>query len=55
MLAPSTPLPETGTNAVGDEALEAGSSYVDVRDLAQAHVKAIQKEKAAGERIIISV
>jgi len=25
-----------------------------VRDLAQAHVKTIQKEKAAGERIVIS-
>ncbi|KAI0367230.1 NAD-P-binding protein [Pilatotrama ljubarskyi] len=31
-----------------------GSSYVDVRDLAQAHVLAITKPEAAGERIIVS-
>ncbi|KAH9918743.1 NAD(P)-binding protein [Epithele typhae] len=31
-----------------------GSSYVDVRDLALAHVLALQKQDAAGQRIIVS-
>lgn len=31
-----------------------GSAYVDVRDLAEAHVKSLEKEKAGGERIIVS-
>ncbi|KAK7472032.1 hypothetical protein VKT23_000143 [Stygiomarasmius scandens] len=41
--------PEAG--AAGNKA---GSEWVDVRDLAEAHVRALQKEEAAGERIIIS-
>jgi nucleoside-diphosphate-sugar epimerase len=31
-----------------------GLSYVDVRDLAEAHVKSLEAEKAGGERIIVS-
>jgi len=31
-----------------------GFCWVDVRDLADAHVKALEKEAAGGERIIIS-
>ena len=31
-----------------------GSSYVDVRDLAEAHVRSFEREEAGGERIIIS-
>ncbi|KZT02608.1 NAD(P)-binding protein [Laetiporus sulphureus 93-53] len=31
-----------------------GSSWIDVRDLADAHLLALQKEEAGGERIIIS-
>ncbi|KAK7472035.1 hypothetical protein VKT23_000146 [Stygiomarasmius scandens] len=33
---------------------KAGSEWVDVRDLAEAHIRALQREEAAGERIIIS-
>lgn len=31
------------------------NSWVDVRDIAQAHVVALQKPKAGGERILVSV
>jgi nucleoside-diphosphate-sugar epimerase len=31
-----------------------GSSWIDVRDLAIAHVKAIENEEAGGERIIVA-
>jgi hypothetical protein len=31
-----------------------GGCWVDVRDLALAHVRALQKEEAGGERIIIT-
>lgn len=31
-----------------------GSGWVDVRDLAEAHVRALSKEEAGGERIIVS-
>ena len=30
-----------------------GSSFVDVRDLANAHVLALRKEAAGGERILV--
>ncbi|THU98022.1 D-lactaldehyde dehydrogenase [Dendrothele bispora CBS 962.96] len=33
---------------------KAGSEWVDVRDLAEAHIRALQREEAANERIIIS-
>ncbi|KAI0827010.1 NAD-P-binding protein [Trametes gibbosa] len=40
---------------IDDEGLaNTGSSYVDVRDLALAHVLALQKSEAGGERIIVS-
>ncbi|KAH0589925.1 hypothetical protein H2248_000115 [Termitomyces sp. 'cryptogamus'] len=32
-----------------------GSAYIDVRDVAEAHTLALEKEAAGGERIIISV
>jgi nucleoside-diphosphate-sugar epimerase len=31
-----------------------GSGWVDVRDLAEAHVRALEREAAGGERIIIA-
>ena len=31
-----------------------GSTYIDVRDVAEAHTLALEKEAAGGERIIIS-
>ena len=31
-----------------------GSCFVDVRNLAEAHVKSLEVEKAGGERIIVS-
>ena len=41
--------------AVGSDFLsQNGSCYVDVRDLAEAHRLALEKEKAGGERIIIN-
>jgi nucleoside-diphosphate-sugar epimerase len=36
------------------EALSAGGAWVHVRDLAEAHVLALEKESAGGERIIAS-
>ncbi|EFI28545.1 D-lactaldehyde dehydrogenase [Coprinopsis cinerea okayama7 len=36
------------------QALSASNSWVDVRDLADAHILALEKEAAGGERIIIS-
>jgi nucleoside-diphosphate-sugar epimerase len=42
------------SGTVSGEALTKGSSWIDVRDLGLAHVKAIQKEEAGGERIIVS-
>lgn len=32
-----------------------GSCWVDVRDIAEAHVRSLEKEAAGGERIIVSV
>lgn len=31
-----------------------GSGWVDVRDLAEAHVRALSREEAGGQRIIVS-
>ena len=40
---------------VGNEFLsQNGSCYADVRDLAEAHRLALEKEEAGGERIIIN-
>jgi hypothetical protein len=36
------------------EVLKQSSAYIDVRDLAEAHVRALKEEKAGGERIIVS-
>lgn len=33
---------------------EGGSAWVDVRDVAEAHVRALEREGAGGERIIVS-
>ncbi|KAK7472041.1 hypothetical protein VKT23_000152 [Stygiomarasmius scandens] len=41
------PIDGTGSN-------KADSEWVDVRDLAEAHVRALQKQEAGGERIIVS-
>ncbi|KAK7471936.1 hypothetical protein VKT23_000042 [Stygiomarasmius scandens] len=41
--------PEAGVGAN-----KAGSTWVDVRDLAEAHVRALEREEAGGERIIVS-
>ena len=35
-------------------ALNGSQSWIDVRDVALAHVLALQKEEAGGERIIVS-
>ena len=35
-------------------ALLQGSCWIDVRDLGEAHVRALEKEAAGGERIIVS-
>ncbi|RDB27412.1 hypothetical protein Hypma_004368, partial [Hypsizygus marmoreus] len=41
--------------AFSKEALETqGSGWIDVRDVAEAHVRALEKEAAGGERIIVS-
>lgn len=32
-----------------------GSSWIDVRDLAEAHTRALEKAEAGGERIIVCV
>ncbi|TBU38649.1 NAD(P)-binding protein [Dichomitus squalens] len=37
-----------------DALVTIGSSYVDVRDLAQGHLLAVTKQEASGERIIVS-
>ena len=34
--------------------VKGGHTWVDVRDLAEAHVRALEKEEAGGERIITS-
>ena len=42
-------------NAAGNDFLaKTGSSWIDVRDVAEAHALALQKEAAGGERIIIN-
>ncbi|KAF8999637.1 hypothetical protein BDQ17DRAFT_1360724 [Cyathus striatus] len=42
-------------NVPGTKAsLEGGSAWIDVRDVAEAHVRALEKEAAGGERIIVS-
>ncbi|KAI0634997.1 NAD(P)-binding protein [Trametes polyzona] len=46
----------TGTSGMSPEVLaRAGTSWVDVRDVAEAHVLALLKPEAGGERIILSV
>ena len=37
-----------------DSMLVGSYSYIDVRDVALAHVVALEKEEAAGQRIIVS-
>jgi len=37
-----------------EESATGGSSWIDVRDLAEAHTKALEKEAASGERIIVA-
>ncbi|PPQ72545.1 hypothetical protein CVT25_004879, partial [Psilocybe cyanescens] len=37
-----------------DEILQGGYNYIDVRDLADAHVESLKKEAAGGERVIVS-
>jgi nucleoside-diphosphate-sugar epimerase len=37
-----------------DKTANEGSAWIDVRDLAQYHVRALQNEPAGGERIIVS-
>ena len=37
-----------------EEELLSGGSWVDVRDVAEAHVVALEKEEAADERILVS-
>jgi nucleoside-diphosphate-sugar epimerase len=34
--------------------IKGGNTWVDVRDLAEAHVRALEREGAGGERIIVS-
>lgn len=46
-------LPDAG-GKTHEDLVKQGSSWVDVRDLAEAHVKVLEKEEAGGERIIIS-
>ncbi|KAF8999630.1 hypothetical protein BDQ17DRAFT_1308413 [Cyathus striatus] len=42
-------------NVPGTKAsLEASNAWIDVRDVAEAHVRALEKETAGGERIIVS-
>lgn len=42
-------------NAAGNEFLaNVGGNWVDVRDLAEAHTLALEKEAAGGQRIIVS-
>lgn len=46
---------DASVEAVGSNFLsQNGSCYVDVRDLAEAHRLALEKEGAGGERIIIN-
>ncbi|KAF5320351.1 hypothetical protein D9611_011300 [Ephemerocybe angulata] len=35
------------------EAMQSNQGWIDVRDLAEAHVRALEKEKAGGERILV--
>jgi nucleoside-diphosphate-sugar epimerase len=37
-----------------EEFLKHGSCFIDVRNLAEAHVKSLEIEEAGGERIIVS-
>jgi hypothetical protein len=37
-----------------EELVNSGGGWVDVRDLASAHVAALEKEEAGGQRIIVS-
>ncbi|KDQ29970.1 hypothetical protein PLEOSDRAFT_24631 [Pleurotus ostreatus PC15] len=48
--------PSTSPNAMSTEALTTtGSSWIDVRDLAEAHTRALERAEAGGERIIVCV
>jgi nucleoside-diphosphate-sugar epimerase len=42
------------SGTLSGDTLTQGSSWIDVRDLGLAHAKAVQKEEAGGERIIVS-
>ncbi len=39
---------------IPDSTFSGSYSYIDVRDVALAHVVALEKEEAAGQRIIVS-
>jgi nucleoside-diphosphate-sugar epimerase len=43
--------PEKTKEALG---VQGGSAWVDVRDVAEAHVRALEREEAGGERITAS-
>ncbi|KAF8886264.1 D-lactaldehyde dehydrogenase [Gymnopilus junonius] len=42
------------SKGIANDAFKASYAYIDVRDVASAHVLALSKEEAAGERIIVS-
>ncbi|KAF7437550.1 methylglyoxal reductase (NADPH-dependent) gre2 [Pleurotus ostreatus] len=49
------PTPSTSLSAMSSETLTpTGSCWIDVRDLAEGHAKALEVPDAGGERIIIS-
>lgn len=43
-----------GTDPRSKEVLASSNFWIDVRDLADAHVLALEKEAAGGERIIVA-
>lgn len=46
---------DTKANAAGNDFLaQTGTCWIDVRDVAEAHALALEKEAAGGERIIIN-
>lgn len=46
-------LPDAGGKSLEDLVTQ-GTAWVDVRDLAEAHVRALEREEAGGQRIIVS-